>query len=116
MYIRSDGIVLAPGNWLRLPPEEDSPHGSIGKFWGCYSNPNHGRMFRLTYWRPLSPDGRSASRPDLLISKLDKTANKDFSDWLERAWVVRKPSRLLERPKQSTVIAFPGAAGTLGNS
>jgi hypothetical protein len=108
VYIRADGVLIKPRNWLRLPPSHDSPYGSVGKFWGCYTNPNPrlGRMFRLTYWRVLRPDGSPTGSPDMLFSRLDSIDDHDWSDALERAWIIDRPSRPKKR-RIGAVLAFP---------
>jgi hypothetical protein len=64
------------------------------------------RMFRLTYWRPLGQDGKPFGSPDMMFCWLDSVDDRDWSDLLDRAWTIERPSKKKKR-KAGTVLALP---------
>lgn len=103
-YICADGRCLNPSQWLRLPPTQGCPYGSIGKFRGVYTSLHFGRMCRFINWRPLGKDGQPLQQQnDSFFIKLDAIDDKDWSDILERSWFASKPSARKKRTGTSVV-------------
>lgn len=70
---RPDGLVLNPGDWLLIP------EAGVGRFSGCWHNPDFGYICSLSYYRKFSAP---ADRTTLWSSDLRTPGN--FLDRAER--------------------------------